>query len=96
MNGKKGKTAAFKFSKTTALALAISFFGAAGLACFFIWLSIPVQHSGRSSCSVVLYNIGRFLHKDKKNEYIGQRYPYRYFNNCGYSADILFNMCNDI
>ncbi len=36
MNSKKGKTAAFKFSKTTALALAISFFGAAGLACFFI------------------------------------------------------------
>ena len=36
MNGKKGKTAAFKISKTTALALAISFFGAAGPACFFI------------------------------------------------------------
>ena len=44
MNGKKDKAAAFKISKTTALALAISFFGAAGLACFFIWHSIVSFH----------------------------------------------------
>lgn len=44
MNGKKDKAAAFKISKTTALALAIFFFGAAGLACFFIWLSIVSFH----------------------------------------------------
>ncbi|HCD81059.1 MAG TPA: hypothetical protein DEQ65_01735 [Ruminococcaceae bacterium] len=44
MNGKKDKTAAFKIAKTTALALAISFFGAAGLVCFFIWLSIVSFH----------------------------------------------------
>lgn len=70
MNGKKDKAAAFKISKTTALALAISFFGAAGLACFFIWLSIvsfhevsknpvsyPFSIAGGASCSVVLYII---------------------------------------
>lgn len=31
-------------SKTTALSLIISFFGASGLACFFIWYSIVVFH----------------------------------------------------
>ena len=30
--------------KTTALSLIISFFGASGLACFFIWYSIVVFH----------------------------------------------------
>lgn len=99
MNGKKGKTAAFKFSKTTALALAISFFGAAGLACFFIWLSIVSFHEVSKNPVSYPFSIAGgavallcFI----INEYIGQRYFYRYFNNCGYFFDILFNMCNDI